>query len=157
MDSQTRPVDAADYARLLRTGFSPAAVAAEPRRHPVTFRDTVPAGFPNGTQLPVRLPGKETVRLHLGPGDGGGSAHAVIGLAADTGANRRLNVKLNGRELAPAGEVEDRRSIAGAARAPRFACPPGSVRSGENTLEFTAPDGTDPLEIVWVEIRIDPR
>lgn len=157
MDSQTRPVDAADYARLLRTGFSPAAVAGETRRHPVTFRDTVPRGFADGTQLPIRLPGKGSVRLNLGAGDGGGSAHAVVGLASATGDIARLRVRLNGRELTPAGEVSDRRLIAGAARAPRFACPPVSVQSGENILEFTAPDGTDPLEIVWVEIRIDPR
>jgi hypothetical protein len=157
MDSQTRPVDAADYARLLRTGFSPSAVATEPRRHPVTFRDTVPAGFPSGAQLPIRLPGKGDVRLHLGPGDGGGSAHVVLGLAAKPGDTGRLRAALNGRELVPAGEVSDRRLIAGANHAPRFACPPGSVRAGENTLEFSAPAGTDPLEIVWVEIRVDPR
>ncbi|MFM8617350.1 MAG: hypothetical protein ACKOE8_01305 [Opitutaceae bacterium] len=158
MDSQTRPVDAADYARLLRTGFSPAAVAAEPRRHPVTFRDTVPRGFPDGTQLPIRLPEKGTIRLHLGPGTAsGGSAHAVIGLAAKAGDTGRLRVTLNGRELAPAGEVSDRRLIAGAASAPRFACPPVSVRAGENTLEFSVPAGTDPIEIVWVEIRVEPR
>ncbi len=157
MDSQTRPVNEADYARLLRTGFSPVAVADEPRRHPVTFRDTVPPGFPNGTQLPIKLPGKGTVRLHLGPGDGGGSAHTVVGLASATGDIARLRVRLNGRELIPAGEVSDRRLIAGAARAPRFACPPGSVRPGENNLEITAPDGADPLEIVWVEIRVAPR
>lgn len=157
MDSQTRPVSETDYGRLLRTGFSPVAVAAEPRRHPVTFRDTVPPGFPNGTQLPIKLPGKGTVRLHLGPGDGGGSAHAVVGLASATGDIARLSGRLNGRELIPAGEVSDRRLIAGAARAPRFVCPPGSVRPGANNLEFTAPDGADPLEIVWVEIRVAPR
>jgi hypothetical protein len=157
MDSQTRPVDAADYARLLRTGFSPAALAKEPRRHPVTFRDTVPRGFPDGTQLPLRLPGKGAVRLNLGAGAGEGSAHAVVGLASSAGDIARLRVSLNGRELIPAGEVPDRRLIAGAARAPRFACPPASVQSGENILEFTAPAGTDPLEIVWVEIRLDPR
>lgn len=157
MDSQTRPVDAADYQRLLRTGFSPAAVAGETRRHPVTFRDTVPRGFADGTQLPVRLPGKGSVRTHLGAGDGGGSAHAVLGLSAAGGDITRLRVKLNGRELVAAGEVSDRRRIGGAARACRFVCPPGSARAGENVLEFTTPDGADPLEIVWVEIRVEPR
>jgi len=103
------------------------------------------------------LAGNGSVRLHLGAGGGGGSAHAVVGLASATGDIARLRARLNGRELTPAGEVSDRRLIAGATRAPRFACPPASVQSGENILEFTAPDGSDPLEIVWVEIRIDPR
>ena len=41
-----------------------AVVAAAPQRHPVTYRDTVPAGFPDETQLPVE--GGGTFRLRAG-------------------------------------------------------------------------------------------
>lgn len=158
MDSQTRPVSAEDYARLLRTGFTPAALATEPRRHPVTFRDTVPEGFPSGTQLPIRLPGSGTVRLNLGPGAGAGTTEAVIGLAAGAeAAAGKLQVSLNGRLLEPEGEIADRRLLGGTARALRFTCPPGGARPGDNTLELSTPPDAPAGEVVWAEIRVTPR
>ena len=158
MDSQTRPVGAEDYARLLRTGFTPAALATEPRRHPVTFRDTVPEGFPSGTQLPIRLPGKGTIRLNLGPGPDAGTAEVVIGLSAGAeAAAGKLRVALNGRILEASGEVADRRPLGGTALALRFSCPPGTARPGENTLELSTPPDVPAGEVVWTEIRVTPR
>ena len=53
MDSETRPVPASEYSRLLREGLSRQTVLAAPRRHLVCYRDTVPPGFPDGVQLPA--------------------------------------------------------------------------------------------------------
>jgi hypothetical protein len=158
MDSQTRPVSAEDYARLLQTGFTPAVLATEPRRHPVTFRDTVPEGFPSGAQLPIRLPGNGSVRLHLGPGPGAGTVELVIGLGASSETNPATpRVALNGRELRSAGELADRRLLGGVARALRFESPPGTALAGENSLVISAPPGSPVAEVVWAEIRVTPR
>lgn len=155
MDSQTRPVSAEDYAVLLREGLSAAAVNRGPRRHPATYRDTVPAGFPSGAQLPLEGPTGGRVRLNLGPGPGSKS-WAIVGLAAREGvAAARLEVRLNGRTLGPAEELSDRRGLGGTGRAVRFACPPESGRPGENELDLRQLDGGPAQQIVWVEIRVE--
>lgn len=156
MDSQTRPVSAEDYALLLRDGLSPAALARAPRRHPATYRDTVPPGFPSGAQLPLEGPGGGRVRLHLGPGGNGGPVWAIAGLAAREGvATAVLELKLNGQPLGTPEDVPDRSRLGGTARALRFRCPPEAVRPGYNELELRQRAGAPAQQVVWVEIRMD--
>jgi hypothetical protein len=156
MDSQTRPVEADDYALLLRQGLSSAALAGAPRRHPATYRDTVPATFPHGAQLPIEASQGGQVRLHLGPGATGGRVWAILGLAARDGAgSARLLATLNGRRLAAAEELPDLRGLGGTARAVRFPCPADAVRAGYNDLDLRQLDGAPAQQIVWVEFRVD--
>ncbi|MEN9812988.1 MAG: hypothetical protein RL479_1674 [Verrucomicrobiota bacterium] len=155
MDSQTRPVSAADYARLLREGLEPAALAGKPRRHVVTYRDTVPRGFPAGVQLPLDSRPGGTVRLSAGPGAGDGEAWLVAGLADRPGvATAQLRATLNGRTLAAGADVEDQAPRGGVARAVRFHCPPGDLKAGEQEIRLHQADDGPPQEIVWVEFLV---
>ena len=155
MDSQTRPVSAADYARLLREGLAPAGLAGKARRHVVTYRDTVPRGFPAEVQLP--LPGRPggTVRLGAGPGAGDGEAWLVAGLADRPGAGTaRLQAFLNGAPLSVGPEAEDPARRGGVVRAIRFRCPPGSLLPGDQEIRLEQADDGPPQDIVWVEFLV---
>jgi hypothetical protein len=155
LDSQPRPVSAADYARLLREGLEPPALAGKPRRHVVTYRDTVPRGFPAGVQLPLDSRPGGTVRLSAGPGAGDGEAWLVAGLADRPGvATAQLRATLNGRTLAAGADVEDQAPRGGVARAVRFHCPPGDLKAGEQEIRLHQADDGPPQEIVWVEFLV---
>ena len=155
MDSQTRPVSAADYGRLLREGLEPAALAGRERRHVVTYIDTAPRGFPTGVQLPLSGRPGGTVRVAVGPGAGDGAAWLVAGLAPSaTAATARLQVTLNGRPLAAGPDREEVTTLGGVGRALRFACPPGSVRAGLNEVRLAQEDDGPAQAIVWVELHV---
>ncbi len=157
MDSETRPVNAEDYRELLRTGLARESLIRTPRRHLVTYRDTVPAGFSNGTQLPIEAPAGGSFRLNVGPRTTTGKSWIVAGLAArDNVSESRITATCNGRGTGPAEELKNLTGIAGAARALRFACPPDALRDGENTFTLRQTDDGTPQQIVWAEIRIEP-
>jgi hypothetical protein len=158
MDSETRPVGVDDYALLLRQGLSAEAVQKAPRRHPVCFRDTVPAGFPNGVCLPVEGPAGGSFRLHLGPRPTTGAVWAVVGLAKRDGVGEAtLTGTLNGTALGPAQPVDDISHCGGGTvRALKLACPLDAVRTGSNDLTVQQPAGQPAQQVVWVEIRIEP-
>ncbi len=114
MDSETRPVTANDYTRLVHDGLSRQTVLAAPRRHPVCYRDTVPAGFPSGAQLPVEARAGGSFRIHVGPKPASGKAWAIAGLAQRDGvAETRLEAQLNGRALGAAEDVAGREGFGG--------------------------------------------
>jgi len=154
MDSQTRPVSAEDYSLLLRTGLSLPALAGQPRRHPVTYRDTVPDGFPDGTQLPVEAPAGGKFRVHLGEPDAALPARFVLGLADRPAmAGSRLAVTINGTPAAPTADLSEPKKLGGAARALAFQIPPAALRPGYNEAAAQQLDGGPAQQIVWVEIR----
>ncbi|NLS98094.1 MAG: hypothetical protein GXX96_38685 [Planctomycetaceae bacterium] len=159
MDSQTRPVAESKYALLLRDGLSREVVQNAPRRHPVCFRDTVPARFPNGAQLPVDAAAGGDFQIHVGTRPKSGKAWAIAGLARRDGvAEARLEGSLNGRELGPAENVPDLGGFGGGTvRAVRFPCPLDAVNEGNNKLQIRQTGGGPSQQIVWVEIRFDPK
>lgn len=155
MDSQTRPVSAADYTRLLREGLAPAALAGKARRHVVTYRDTVPRGFSAGVQLPLEARPGGTVRLGAGPGAGDSEAWLVVGLADRPGvASARLRATLGDQLLAAESDWGDQAPRGGVARAVHFRCPPGSLRAGEQGVRLHQADEGPAQEIVWVEFLV---
>ena len=155
MDSQTRPVSAADYARLLREGLEPAALAGQSRRHIVTYRDTVPRGFPAGVQLPLAARPGGPIRLDAGSGAGEGEAWLVAGLAGRPGvATARLRATLDGQELTAGPDGEDQAPRGGVARAVRFRVPAGRLGPGEREIRLAQADDGPPQEIVWVEFAV---
>jgi hypothetical protein len=158
MDSETRPVGEDDYARLLREGLGADEVRKGPRRHPVCFRDTVPAGFPNGVCLPVEGPAGGSFRLHLGPRPTTGSLWAVVGLAQREGvATASLTGTLNSTTLGPAQPVSEISHFGGGTvRALKLAAPLAAMREGSNELVLQQPAGEPAQQLVWVEIRIEP-
>jgi len=154
MDSQTRPVSAADYTGLLRTGLALPALAGQPRRHPVTYRDTVPDGFPDGTQLPVEAAGGGRFRIHVGQPDATSPAHVVVGLADRPAvAGSRLDVSLNGSRLTSFPDLPEPQRLGGAARAKAFRVPPAALWPGYNEVAVQQLDRGPAQQIVWVEIR----
>ena len=157
MDSDTRPVDPAEYTQLLREGLSPEVATTGQRRHPVTYRDTVPAGFPNGVQLPLEGPTGGTVRLFLPSVPASSDLFLVVGLAQREGLEAaRLEASLNDRPLMAVPDLADRRGLALSARAVRWACPADATRSGQNTIALRQIAGPA-QQVVWVELRAEPR
>ena len=159
MDSQTRPVAEAKYTLLLRDGLSRQVVQSSPRRHPVCFRDTVPSGFPNGCQLPVDVAVGRDFQIHVGTKPESGKVWAIVGLARRDGLTEaRLVASLNDRELGPAENTTDLQGFGGGtARAVRFPCPLDAVNDGPNKLHVRQVNGGTPQQIVWVEIRFEPK
>jgi len=158
MDSQTRPVGEDAYARLLRQGLGLDVVQREVRRHPVCYRDTVPAGFPNGACLPVEGPASGRFRLHVGPAPRPGRVWAIAGLAQRDGVDQAaLGGELNGQALGPAQPMEAIADLGGGTvRALMLLCPQGACRDGYNDLRLVQTSGGAAQQIVWVELRIEP-
>ncbi len=158
MDSETRPVSGDQYARLLREGLGMERVCTAPRRHPVCYRDTVPAGFPNGVCLPVEAPAGGAFRVFTGPRPASGKVWAVAGLAARDGvAQATLEGTLNGFPLGPCGDEGNPARLGGRpARALRLECPLPAVADGLNELVLRQPAGQPSQQIVWVEMRFEP-
>jgi len=158
MDSETRPVGEDEYHRLLRQGLGMEIVQREVRRHPVCYRDTVPAGFPNGVCLPVEAPVGASFRIPIGPRTPSGMVWAVVGLAAREGvAEARLSGTLNGAPLG-ASETDPAPARLGGkpARALRLSCPLAAVCAGTNELALRQAEGQPAQQIVWVELRLEP-
>ncbi len=156
MDSETRPVTEDDYARLLREGLSRQAVAAAPRRHLVCYRDTVPAGFPNGAQLPVEALAGGSYRVHIGTRPASGRTWAVVGLARRDGVGQAtFEAKLNGCELAVAEDLPSCERLGpDTVRGIRFLCPSNAVQDGLNELVVRQVGGAVGQQIVWVELDV---
>ncbi len=158
MDSQTRPVSEQEYARLIHFGLAARTIAGQPRRHPLTYRDTVPAGFPNGAQLPVEARGGGVFRVRVGGTRDVSGAALVVGLAARDGvATAALEASVNGRALGAAQELIDRKGLGGVERALRFPVDPAFLQPGENAVSIRQTDTGGSQQIVWVEIRINER
>jgi hypothetical protein len=120
----------------------------------VTYRDTVPDGFPDGTQLPVEAAEGGRFRIHVGQPDATSPAYVVIGLtdrSAVLGA--KLDVSLNGTRLLPASELFEPKQFGGAARALAYRVPPEALRPGYNEVAAQQLDRGPPQQIGWVEIR----
>jgi catechol 2,3-dioxygenase-like lactoylglutathione lyase family enzyme len=159
MDSETRPVELSDYQVLLRDGLSPQAVSRTMRRHPVCFRDTVPAGFPSGIQLPIDAQAGGSFQIHIGPKPVSADVWAIAGLSApDTAGDVSWEVSLNNQPLGLAESFAAIQELGGGAVcAIRFACPLGAVAEGYNKLSIRRVAGSVPQQIVWVELRVVPR
>jgi len=159
MDSQTRPVTADEYRQLLREGLAPPSVAGATRRHLVCYRDTVPAGFPNGAQLPVEARPGVSFRIHVGAKPTSGKVWAIAGLARREGvAEASLEATLNGHGLAPPEELPNRAGLGpDTVRAVRFLCPRDAVQDGYNEINMRQTDDAAPQQIVWVELRVENR
>jgi hypothetical protein len=156
MDSQTRPVSADDYATLLREGLTLPALAGKSRRHPITYRDTTPPDFPNGTQLPVEAASGGTFRVYVGEPDRAANATVIVGLANRPGTpGSMLAVTLNATRLTPIADLPEPAKLGGAARGLVFRVPGSALRPGYNEISARQLDRGPGQQIVWVEVRFD--
>ncbi|HNS22853.1 MAG TPA: hypothetical protein PKH24_20305 [Sedimentisphaerales bacterium] len=158
MDSETIPVSAESYRRLVEGGLGSDLVGRVERRHPVCYRDTVPEGFPNGVMLPGEGSEGRELRIHIGPVPASGRVELIVGLARREGVSgATFQAGINGVDAALAGDLQDTADIGGdPARVICFTCPRTAVRDGYNTVRVQQTPGQPPQTIVWVELRIDP-
>ena len=159
MDSGTRPVSVSDYRTLIAKGVGDAYVAAQERRFPVCYRDTVPGGFPRNEQLPVKGRKGGMFRIHIGvvPAERQ-QAYLVFGLAKnERDADVTWTVTFNSQTVFQDTDLSSCAGLGGsAARAIRFAVPGNRLQSGYNTVTVKQTDAGPEQTIVWAEIRLIP-
>jgi hypothetical protein len=158
MDSGTRPVPESAYRRLIERGLGPALVAAELRRYPVCYRDTVPPGFSRDIALPITGKDGGTCRVAIGPAPTTGKAWVIAGLAASkTVEQAAFQVTVNGQAAGAADDFTQLGQLGGGSkRALRFAVPLAALRSGHNEIRLLPAPGSEAEKVVWVEMRIEP-
>ena len=149
----------AAYRQFVEEGLARDVVLAKPRRHVVTYRDTVPAGVSNGVQLPASTDAPREFRLYVGPVAGSGDAEILIGLGPQEGlADVALNASLNGAACTPLVGDWDLSRHAGADQLRGFAATPPALQEGYNTIRVEPAAGnTTTAQIVWVEISFGAR
>ncbi len=147
----------AAYRTLLEEGLALETVTQKPRRHVVTYRDTVAPGMSNDVRLPVDGFEGGTFRIHIGPKPKQSDAFVVVGLApAEAVSRSRFEVTVNGRACESAVDLDDLSLLKGAGRGGRYACPADSLRDGYNAVQIRQLRGEPEQKIVWVELRIQP-
>lgn len=147
----------AAYRALLQEGLGLEAVSKKPRRHVVTYRDTVGPGMSNGVRLPMDGFKGGAFRIHIGPRPKKADSFVVVGLAQSNAMVRsRFEATVNGRACAPRSDLDDFSQLPEVARAVRFACPSKSIRDGYNDVQIRQMSGEPEQKIVWVELRIQP-
>jgi len=135
-----------------------ASVVSKPRRHVVTYRDTVAPGMSGGVVLPLDGLKGGTIPIYIGPAPKNGKAMVVAGLSQSDGiAQSKFEILVNGKSCAPASDLTDLSLFAGVARALQHQCAPGSVRDGYNEVQIRQHSGQQEQKIVWLELRIVPR
>ena len=145
------------YRTLLEKGLSLDAVTQAPRRHVVTYRDTVPPGVSNNAALPVDGRKGGTFRIYIGPAPKKCRVEFVAGLSArDNTAKAKFEAVVNDKACAPLADADHPDLFTGAARAVVFACPLDALRDGYNEIRIHQSDDLTEQQVVWAELRIDP-
>ena len=158
MDSDTIPVSGSDYRILVENGLGPDLVASLPRRHIQTFRDTVPQGSSAGVKLPADASHGVVFDLNIGPKPAGGQVLFIAGLAKRTDVDESQHkVTVNGTACTAIEDREDPGQYPGAARAVQFECPMTAVTSGYNEIVIRQSGDEAPQQVVWAEIRVEPK
>jgi uncharacterized lipoprotein YddW (UPF0748 family) len=146
------------YRTLLQEGLSLKTVTQKPRRHVVTYRDTVAPGMSSDVMLPVDGFKGGTFRIYLGPAPRKADAFVVVGLSqADGMTQTRFEITINGKKCTAAPDLADLSLFSGVARAIQHRCAAGSFRDGYNEIHIRQLPGEPEQKIVWVEMRIVPR
>ena len=156
MDSQTLPFSHDDYRIMLERGFGPAELARQSRRHPQTYRDTVPLGADAEIKLPAPLTAGAEFALNLGHIPSDATTTLILGLNSEAWGKGEPVVTVNGVRCPRIADNADVAPFPGTVRALRFACPGEYVIDGHNVFVVAPFDGADATQIVWAEARIEP-
>ena len=147
----------AAYRALLEQGLELDTVAGLPRRHPVTYRDTVAPGMSSGAVLPANPAASPEFKVHIGPAPKKGSVTFVAALAdKPDAATAEVTVLLNGAACTPLSDLEAVSGFPGAVRALAFGCPLPAVKDGYNTVTVSCAPESPEQQLVWAELRIAP-
>jgi len=146
------------YRQLLEEGLGVSVVSRSPRRHVLTYRDTVAAGVSAEVRLPFESAAGSTFRLHLGRQPANSRAEVVLGLADGPGvAVAAFAVAVNQANCPFGTEATDRSTMAGVARAVSHEIPAGTLVDGYQEVQVKALTNTPSAKVVWAELRITPR
>ncbi|MBN2307663.1 MAG: family 10 glycosylhydrolase [Candidatus Hydrogenedentes bacterium] len=158
MDPGPDPDASPDYRTLVEEGLGMEVATGAPRRHVVTFHDTVPPGMSNGVALPADPQQGASFHIYVGPApEPGGRALFVAGLAKKDGvADVALEVLVNGTACTPIADGENPGQYPGVVRAVRFECPLEAMKDGYNDAAVTQASGPAGQGIVWAEFEIHP-
>lgn len=142
------------YRELLETGLESSAVAALPRRHVVTFTDTVPKGFPRTLALPRPIAAESEFRLYTGPVPQQGPVVLLVGIETQASPTEPpLSAHLNGTQCTPIAAPATAALPPGATAAVAFACPLSALAEGQNVVHLRPCAGGILGRIVWFELR----
>ena len=157
MDKEPMSGGPGTYRTLLEKGVGLEAVTAAPRRHPVTYRDTVAPGMSSDVVLPVEGRKGATFRIYSGPAPTQGRVTFNAGLSKrDAVEKATFDVILNDASCKPIADLEHPEQFPGAVRAIQFECPIPSVKDGYNQVRITQHPDQAEQEIIWAELRMDP-
>ncbi len=159
MDCDTGIEVLSDYPKLLNQCGSLDTVLDKPRRHVVTYTDTFPPGVPVPCILPQDLKGKgpAQIRLYTGPRPQQGKAVIRIGLSDKPGVRQaKLTARLNSEPCQTMSDGDKPQTFSQTVRMAQFDVPLSAMKRGYNLIEVFRQEG-EPQQIVWAEIRIDPR
>jgi len=146
------------YRALLQEGLSLETVTKKPRRHVVTYRDTVAPGMSSDVVLPVDGLKGGTFRIYSGPTSKKADAFVVAGLAQSNGmAPSKFEISINGNKCNPSPDLTDLSLFSGVARALQHQCSSAALRDGYNEIQIKQLPGAPEQKIVWLELRFAPR
>jgi hypothetical protein len=145
------------YRTLLAEGLGLPSLLQKPRRHVVTYRDTVAPGMSSDVRLPVDGLKGGAFRIYTGPMPRNKEASVIAGLAKLEGVvDSKFEITVNGRKCTPTPDLEDLSLFSGAMRAVRQQCPADGLQPGYNEVRIKQLPGDPEQKIVWAEIRIVP-
>jgi len=148
----------AAYRALLEEGLSLEAATAKPRRHIVTYRDTVAPGMSSDAQLPAGGKSGKSFRIYLGPAPKQGVAALRIGLAAGEGVeSASFDTSVNAGACKGVEDHPKPADFSGAARVLQFEIPLSALKDGYNEFKAIQPAAQKEQQIVWAEVRVDPQ
>ncbi|MBQ2820793.1 MAG: hypothetical protein IJF17_04325 [Thermoguttaceae bacterium] len=148
MDCQTLPVQSAQYGYLLKRGLVQPLAKNEMMSYPLAFRDTVPAGFPNGAQLPKNL--SDGADFLIPHGTSRGKVEVILGL--DRADVFPENVTLNGQKAENSFRT-DSSLLKNCSETVIYRFSDSALKSGDNAL--SVPPRKDAAgKIQWVELRV---
>ena len=158
MDSITTMPDRQQYQEVLNQAGDIETACAHPRRHVITYSDTHPTGQPIPQALPAKCDKDQIAvfRIHIGPKPTTGQSQVILGLGKKGNTDaEKLNVWVNGEKC----EFADMPNIPLPPivhKASAFTIPNDATNDGYNIIEVLGEDG-EPYEILWSEIRIEPK
>ena len=146
------------YRNLLQEGLRLKTVTKKPRRHVVTYRDTVAPGMSSDVMLPVDGFKGAAFRIYVGHKPQKADAIIVTGLVQSDGMTQsKFEITINGTKCNSAADLADLSLFSGVARAVQHLCPSDSLRDGYNEIQIKQLPGGRQQKIVWAELRIVPR
>jgi len=148
----------AAYRELLEEGLSLEHIMKQPRRYPITYRDTVGPGMSNDAVLPADPSKNPAFKFHIGPAPKPAVVTLVLGLANKEGfENAMLSAVINGVSCESLPDHLNPGEYPGVVRGVRFACPEDAVSEGYNEVIVSQTEGHQEQQIVWAELSIIPK